>query len=335
MSWTPGTWADVALGDDVLGGDSYPWTVVDALVNHFDTYGDPASVRVTIERDGAGRRTADIMITKPVKYQPFDTDGVYVRRLLKCTDCLSGHGRCMPHGSPDQGIPPTLRDQPSAVNDDSLCAEVNSKTTAGSSSSPGRSGTDADSGTAPCSTASAPEPPQPLTSSVASTTGVTAPRTYAGDAEAPGPATSILEVPRETEIAGGQMSPEDLAAVEAFERFLAEREPAPPGAPHVEYDESERAAASALKAAGITAKVIERVMSLEGLASHLLDTHGVELPERDTAHGRLLGVEYRALLADLHFEKHAEEQEPGEEWKPRGRTPHVHPVMDRPMDIKR
>jgi hypothetical protein len=105
-----------------------------------------------------------------------------------------------------------------------------------------------------------------------------------------------------------------------------------PGAPYVEYDDAERAAAVALKGAGFTAQVIERVMTLDGLTSHLGDTHGHVLPSRDTAHGTLIGVEYRAVLADLHFELHAAGQEAGEKWKPRGRTAHTHPVMDRPME---
>lgn len=101
-----------------------------------------------------------------------------------------------------------------------------------------------------------------------------------------------------------------------------------PGAPYVEYDDAERAAARALRGAGLTTQVVERVMSLDGLTSHLDNTHGVELPER----GPLIGVEYRAVLADLHFELHAAGQEPGEKWTARGRTPHTHPVMDRPME---
>jgi hypothetical protein len=90
----------------------------------------------------------------------------------------------------------------------------------------------------------------------------------------------------------------------------------------------ERAAATALKAADFEVKVIERQMTLSELTSHLHDTHGVELPAR----GPLIGVEYRAVLADLHFDAHCKDQTAGERWQARGRTPHVHPVMDRPMD---
>lgn len=353
--WTAGTWADVALGDNVLGGDSYPWTVVDGAVNRFDTYGDPENVHVTIERDGAGHRTADIMITKSVKYRIGNVAESNVRRFLKCVDCLSDANRCMQHGSPERTNDPILRDAVTPVNDVSPCAVVNRITTAekspSSSLASSPSGTDAGTGTAPSSTVSDPATPPPGGSVEPNSPGRTAspssPVHAPGDTgsgkatqapESSDDGSSRVEVPRETEIAcrpiaaGPACPPEDLAVIEAFERFLSEREPAPPGAPHVEYDDSERAAAGALKAAGITAQVIERVLSLEGLVSHLLDTHGIELPERDTPHGRLLGVEYRALLADLHFDQHAAGQETGEKWRPRGRTPHVHPVMDRPIE---
>lgn len=91
---------------------------------------------------------------------------------------------------------------------------------------------------------------------------------------------------------------------------------------------AERAAVAVLADAGLEPEVIERVMALDELAAHLADAHGAALP----AQGRVLKLEYRGKLADMHFALHADGQEPSKPWQGRGALRlHVHPVMDRPM----
>jgi hypothetical protein len=378
-TWTAGTWADVAIGDNVLGGDGYAWRVTAGLINHFGIDGNGAGLRITMERAPVGARTGDIPAPKPVKYSAGEPRGI----VVSCYACQRDEAPCENHATskaPAAGerLPERMtsrlpkateksdclpvRDTSEVLNDDSLCVEVDRKTTVGRSSDPSRSGTGMASGTAPFCLGCALDAHRCLGCAGPAKHGETACQACAPDgtdvpeaapaAQTPRPdATSIPEVPRETSeihcqpvaggIAcgpGGELTPDDRAAVEEFGEFLkvaqvsrevAEAAPAHAVTkPYVEWADDERAAATALKGAGIEVKVIERQMTLSELTSHLCDTHGVELPER----GPLIGVEYRAVLADLHFDRHAHEQRAGEKWQARGRTPHVHPVMDRPME---
>lgn len=234
MSWTSGTWAEVAIGDTVLGGDGYPWRVTGGAINYFGPSGKGESLQVTMERDGAGARTGDVFADKPVKYRATEAGGRY---LLSCIYCLR-----------------------SDVED-------------------------------PCKLHA---PTSPGVRMLADALGMPVPPRLPAD----GPSS--------------------------FEQNEAEPKPA---APYVEYGDAERAAAAALKGAGFEMTVIERVMTLDGLTEHISDVHGHDVPGQN----KLTRIEYRARLADLHFDLHLQGQERNRRWEPRGRTPHVHPVMDRPM----
>lgn len=98
--------------------------------------------------------------------------------------------------------------------------------------------------------------------------------------------------------------------------------PAGTPAAAMDWDDSERQAAAALRAQ-FEVKVIERVLTLTGLLAHLVDHHDAEIPDR----GPLIGSEYRGRLADLHFELHPA-------GRSAGAVPHTHPAMDRPADAQ-
>jgi hypothetical protein len=331
------------------------------LINHFGIDGNGAGLRITMERNSAGSRTGDLLAAKPVKYAPGEPRGA----IVSCYDCLTKANRCTEHGSPERSVNSVLRYTPDTSDDSPSCGVVvNDKTTAEKSPDPSQSGTGMASGTAPsclgcdldahrCSGCAGPVKHGEAACRACAPDGTDAPEA-APAVQTPRPdATSIPEVPRETSkihcqpVAGGialtwtsrgELTPGDRAAVERVRARTWRRASRRPvrtarrsrrrprrtsSGPTIE-----RAAAAALKAAGIEVKVIERQMTLSELTSHLHDTHGVELPAR----GPLIGVEYRAVLADLHFDAHCKEQTAGEKWQARGRTPHVHPVMDRPMD---
>jgi hypothetical protein len=145
-SWTAGTWAEVAIGDTVLGGDGYAWRVTEGLINHFGIDGNGAGLRVTMERNSAGSRTGDLLAAKPVKYKPGEPRGA----IVSCYDCLTEANRCTEHGSPERSVNSVLRYTPDTSDDSPSCGVVvNDKTTAEKSPDPSRSGTGAGTGTAP------------------------------------------------------------------------------------------------------------------------------------------------------------------------------------------
>lgn len=342
MSWTAGTWKAVAIGDTVLGGDGYPWRVTGALVERWAPDGEIAMLRATMERDGAGSRTGSVRTSKEIKYEPADPRGA----LLSCDACLRDAEPCAYHaqtGSADRVITqspdvPEMTKRPNDCRSDQSekdclpCDKQSQGETRGRSADAQLSTSDTieptgsqqeatknsvtscrkcDADTHACRGCGEPLPHGTVACAGCNRSNV--PNHPAGDVGAV-PKSSSPSSARPPSLVG-----EPISSSSSLTHS--------PDRPYVEYDDEERAAASALRG-HFEVKVIERVMTLEGLTSHLGDTHGHALPER----GPLIGVEYRAVLADLHFELHAADQVAGEKWKPRGRTPHTHPVMDRPME---